>query len=190
MDLDADLARLNRTPAFYVATTVTNWRAARVWQQRMVTLGGRITFDWTKYGEEREQYIGHPLEVYLVAQLHTDAELGALAIREVDGVRSADGLVVLWPGGCGTHVEIGVALAGRKPVFVREPAHTNLPALVKFGTASFHHDASITHAITSADGAVDPLRLWFGAVVAALVETDCPRPWRVKEILDEHHPPR
>ena len=40
------------------------------------------------------------------------------ALAEIAAVREADVLVVLLPGGYGTHVEIGAALALGKPVIL------------------------------------------------------------------------
>src|SRR6267143_5284324 len=48
-------------------------------------------------------------------------ELAKFAIAEMDGVRKADVLIVLLPGGFGTHVEIGAALALGKPVVLHAP---------------------------------------------------------------------
>jgi nucleoside 2-deoxyribosyltransferase len=44
-----------------------------------------------------------------------------VAVAELAGVREADVLVVLLPGGYGTHVEIGAALALGKPVVLHAP---------------------------------------------------------------------
>jgi Nucleoside 2-deoxyribosyltransferase len=46
---------------------------------------------------------------------------GKLAEDEVRGVREADVLIALLPGGFGTHVEIGVALALGKRVIIHVP---------------------------------------------------------------------
>jgi nucleoside 2-deoxyribosyltransferase len=43
------------------------------------------------------------------------------ALTEIAAVREADVLVVLLPGGYGTHVEIGAALALGKPVILHAP---------------------------------------------------------------------
>lgn len=48
------------------------------------------------------------------------------AIAELEGVRAADVLVVLLPGGRGTHVEIGAALALGKPVILHAPDRETL----------------------------------------------------------------
>ena len=48
------------------------------------------------------------------------------ALAELDGVQKADVLVALFPGGFGTHVEIGAALAFGKPVIIHSPDQQTL----------------------------------------------------------------
>jgi nucleoside 2-deoxyribosyltransferase len=48
-------------------------------------------------------------------------EYSDIAVAEIAAVREADVLVVLLPGGYGTHVEIGVALALGKRVVLHTP---------------------------------------------------------------------
>jgi nucleoside 2-deoxyribosyltransferase len=56
----------------------------------------------------------------------TPEELAKFAIAELDGVSKADVLIVLLPGGFGTHVEIGAALALGKPVILHSPDQKTL----------------------------------------------------------------
>lgn len=49
-----------------------------------------------------------------------------IASAELAGVRQADVLLVLLPGGYGTHVEIGAALALGKPVILHAPDRKTL----------------------------------------------------------------
>jgi nucleoside 2-deoxyribosyltransferase len=49
-----------------------------------------------------------------------------IAMAELAGVREADVLIVLLPGGYGTHVEIGAALALGKPVILHAPDQKTL----------------------------------------------------------------
>jgi nucleoside 2-deoxyribosyltransferase len=49
-----------------------------------------------------------------------------LAAAELEGVGAADVLIVLLPGGLGTHVEIGAALALGKPVILCSPDEKTL----------------------------------------------------------------
>lgn len=51
---------------------------------------------------------------------------GAIALAELAGVSEADVLIALLPGGYGTHVEIGAALALGKPVILYAPDQRTL----------------------------------------------------------------
>ena len=49
-----------------------------------------------------------------------------IATAELEGIRLANVVVVLLPGGYGTHAEIGAALALGKPVILHSPDHNTL----------------------------------------------------------------
>jgi hypothetical protein len=49
-----------------------------------------------------------------------------VARQELDAIKNADVLIVLLPGGYGTHVEIGAALALGKPVILHSPDRETL----------------------------------------------------------------
>ncbi len=53
-------------------------------------------------------------------------ESAEIAVAEIAGVGESDVLIVLLPGGYGTHVEIGAALALGKPVIVHAPDRATL----------------------------------------------------------------
>jgi nucleoside 2-deoxyribosyltransferase len=53
-------------------------------------------------------------------------EYSATAKSELDAIRNCDALIVLLPGGYGTHVEIGAALALAKPVVIHAPDQKTL----------------------------------------------------------------
>lgn len=92
---------------FYVATAFDHASAATQMMDALRERGHVITFDWTVYQP-------------LVADgwKPDGEELENIAAEEVEGVRDADALIVLLPGGRGTHAELGVALALRKPVCI------------------------------------------------------------------------
>ncbi len=65
--------------------------------------------------------------------LHNRGEHANIAQAELAGVREADVLIVLLPGGYGTHVEIGAALALEKPIIIHAPASAitqNRPVII------------------------------------------------------------
>lgn len=68
------------------------------------------------------------------------AQFSDVAIKELKGVADADVLVVLLPGGRGTHVEIGAALALGKPVVLHSP---NRDILEKPYPCAFHYHPGV-----------------------------------------------
>lgn len=93
---------------FYVATQKSRAANATALLEALHTRGWERTFDWTNHVDS------HP-EGY-----------SEIAVAELAGVRDADVLVVLLPGGLGTHVEIGAALALGKPVILHAPDRKTL----------------------------------------------------------------
>lgn len=65
--------------------------------------GHVITYDWTLHGSVQGQ---------------GEARLRQVATNELNGVRDADLVVVLLPGGRGTHAELGMANVLGKPVIL------------------------------------------------------------------------
>lgn len=85
-------------------------------------LGHTITYDWTTHGSVQGEEVSRIIEV---------------ARAEMEGITSADLCVVLLPGGRGTHVEIGIALAAGVPVLLVGEAEHFRPAV------SFYYDAGV-----------------------------------------------
>lgn len=66
--------------------------------------GWEHTYDWTAHGSIKE----------------TDIEtLEDIGQKEADGVKNADIVIVLTPQGRGTHVELGMAIASNKTVYIQ-----------------------------------------------------------------------
>jgi hypothetical protein len=91
------------TYQFYIATTLTNAARARQVADQLEALGHTITYPWWTHGA-----VGHAGE----------ARLAEVAVAELEGVRLADAVIVLLPGGRGTHLEMGGALVAGKPVLL------------------------------------------------------------------------
>jgi hypothetical protein len=103
---------------YYIATGLENATAHNELRDAMAARGHVLTYDWTTHGN-----VGH---------------LGQAAIAEVAkgeayGVRRATVVIVLLPGGRGTHVELGMALAWGRMVILcsNEPIEAN-PATCAF----------------------------------------------------------
>jgi nucleoside 2-deoxyribosyltransferase len=95
-------------PKFYLATKRTRAAQAEKLLEALSSRGWERTFTWT--GKDKAG----------------NDEYRDLALAELAGVRDADVLIVLLPGGYGTHVEIGAALALGKPVILHAPDQKTL----------------------------------------------------------------
>lgn len=95
----------------YVGSGVGNLKAARNFMDHLEERGIMISYDWTKHGSVKT--FGHNDQVHI-------------ALEEVEGVLNADAVAILLPGGKGTHVEIGLALAQDKYVFMYVPSEVNI----------------------------------------------------------------
>ncbi len=93
---------------FYIATRKDREAQANTISDALKALGWQRTFIWTA------QDVGDKDQYAMVAQ------------QELDAIRDAEVLIVLLPGGYGTHVEIGAALALGKPVILHSPDRKTL----------------------------------------------------------------
>ena len=88
---------------FYIATGLDNWEFHNIIRDQMRARGFKITYDWTTH-----KSVAHKGQQ--VCQ--------TTAVKELEGVAKADIVVVLLPGGRGTHIEIGIALAFNRRVII------------------------------------------------------------------------
>lgn len=95
------------TKRFYLATQKDRSAQAEPLLQALKAKGWERTFDWSEHDANPDGY-------------------HETALAEIAGVREADVLIVLLPGGYGTHVEIGAALALGKPVIIHAPDRQTL----------------------------------------------------------------
>ncbi|MBM7578652.1 group-specific protein [Jeotgalibacillus terrae] len=104
---------------FYIASSLINKENVRYISNRLIKQGHTLTYDWTV--NERASTIE---ELQLIGQ------------KEKDAVIEADFLVVLLPGGKGSHIEMGMALSHSKGVFLYSPDESiNNPDT----TSTFYH---------------------------------------------------
>lgn len=80
----------------YVASTLTNAGEAQAVAEALEQDGWSITYKWWTHGS---------------VQAEGDDRIREVATAEMGGVVAADLVVVVLPGGRGTHVELGMALA-------------------------------------------------------------------------------
>ena len=83
---------------FYIATSLNNAAYASRLAEVLKARGHEHTYDWTAHGDIRRE---------------GDVRMGEVAFNELRAVRDAELVVVLLPGGKGTHTELGMAIATR-----------------------------------------------------------------------------
>lgn len=107
---------------YYIASRLENAESVRALKAILDGLGWIHTYDWTVHGSIR----------------HEGAErMQEVAEKEIDGVATADVVIVLLPGGRGTHVEIGVALACSTPLILVGDAQRDFS--FDENTCAFYH---------------------------------------------------
>jgi nucleoside 2-deoxyribosyltransferase len=107
---------------FYLSTRKDRSAEGAALTEALEALGWQCTFDWTALQE---------------ANL---ARYPEIAQAEIAGVREADVLLVLLPGGYGTHAEIGAALALGRPIIIHAP---NQQVLDTPYPCVFHHHPGV-----------------------------------------------
>lgn len=88
---------------FYIASGFENAKIVKSVATVLKAYGMSHTFDWTKYENVKDA---------------DDSTIYKIAECGLQGVKEADILVVLLPGGRGTHVELGIANCTGKKVFL------------------------------------------------------------------------
>lgn len=129
---------------FYIATGLERADAHNLVRDYLVRLGHTITYDWTVHGSVQAEGIERIQQV---------------ALAEKQGVLDADVVVVLLPGGRGTHTELGMALASGKPVFMH--GQDSASFLDDNGrTCAFYHDPLVFRCHLPLQEMLDLLDFW------------------------------
>ncbi|HXW53853.1 MAG TPA: nucleoside 2-deoxyribosyltransferase [Myxococcota bacterium] len=112
--------------SFYIATSLSRARDHNHVRDALITNGHRITYDWTMHGSVKTS---------------TVERLSEVAHSETDGVLSAEIVVILLPGGYGTHAELGMALALKKKIILHSVDTEVFTACEK--TCAFYHHRDV-----------------------------------------------
>jgi predicted Rossmann-fold nucleotide-binding protein len=104
---------------FYVASSFKNKKVVNEVSLLLKQLGWHHTYDWTQ--NER------------VTSL---ASLQKIGMLEKQAIANSDVVVVILPGGKGSHIELGLAIAWQKKTFLYSP---NLEAMDMQTTSTFYH---------------------------------------------------
>ncbi len=87
----------------YVASSLFNRQNVKAVMNKIIESGHQITYDWTAHGKvERSQ----------------KELMQEICDAEVKGVKECDALLLLSPSRTGSHVELGIAIALDKPIFL------------------------------------------------------------------------
>jgi Nucleoside 2-deoxyribosyltransferase. len=123
---------------FYIASKLGNHAAVKTLAGKLKSAGWTHTYDWTEHGS-----------VSIISQLKEIATL------EYNGVKEADVVVVLTPQGRGTHIELGLAIALNKRIYV---CHTD-DTYFNFddNTAAFYWLPQVNQFVGSVDEIADML---------------------------------
>lgn len=88
--------------------------------------GHQLAYDWTPHGNVKSSSVQRLTEV---------------AHKETNGVLAAEVIIVLLPGGFGTHVELGMALGAGKKIILHSANSDVFSACEK--TCAFYHHAKV-----------------------------------------------
>ncbi len=113
----------------YVASSLNNRDMAAKLVSQLRLSGHMITYDWTQRGDVRNN--GE------MAMLETSQ-------NEINAVMNADWVIVLLPGGKGTHTELGVALATRERKKIWIWSEDEAPFGGGSATCVFYHHPDVT----------------------------------------------
>lgn len=112
---------------YYIATSLSRMTAHHVVRDALRMWGHEISYDWTLHGSVKSV---------------SKERLREVAALELDAISKADFVVVLLPGGNGTHLELGFAIASGKKVFL----HSEDSLVFELGpqTNAFYHHPDVT----------------------------------------------
>lgn len=119
---------------FYIASRLENWEKVKYVANALKDAGHKQTYDWTTHGS---------------VQGESEERLTEVAENEKEGVATADIVVVVLPGGRGTHVELGIAIGMNKPVLICAESEEFL--LLDDRTCSFYWLPNFTLVIGTTD---------------------------------------
>lgn len=104
---------------FYVASSLKNKDQVRSVASELKNVGWHHTYDWTQNGR------ANTLDV-----------LGRIGKLEKEAIADSDVVLILLPGGNGTHIELGLAIAWGKRIFL----YSSDEKVMNLGTTStFYH---------------------------------------------------
>jgi nucleoside 2-deoxyribosyltransferase len=127
----------------YIATGLEFAATQNRVRDALMAAGHEITYDWSAHGS---------------VQSEGEKRIAEVAELEMGGVRDADVVIVLLPGGRGTHTELGMAIAWRKPVLVVAIPHGRAFHAQDGRTCAFYYAPLVRRVYVSAYEDDDEIR--------------------------------
>lgn len=127
---------------FYIATGLSNTANARTLAAVLRARGHEQAYDWTTHGDIRRE---------------GDARMSEVAFNELRAVRDAELVVVLLPGGRGTHTELGGAIATRSNKRILLWSATGDEFLFNENTCTFYFHPCVERVVCSFEELMDRL---------------------------------
>lgn len=119
---------------FYVASSFKNINTVRYVSNELISKGYIQTYDWTQN-----------------EKASTVEDLKEIGQQERNAVLEADFIIVLLPAGKGSHIELGIALAQRKRIYL----YSQNDEVNRFETTStFYHLSEVEKYIGTIDGLI------------------------------------
>lgn len=137
-----------KKPTYYIASGLENVEQVRQVKARLDAAGWKHTYDWTVHGSVQREGI---------------ARLREVAAAEADGILQAGVIVVLLPGGRGTHAELGMAIMAvemdiepdRTRVCIYSPNPDKDFNATDGTTCAFYYHPRVERFCGSLDGVID-----------------------------------
>jgi len=132
------------TRKFYIATSLQRIEDHHNVRDALREQNWEITYDWTLHGSVKKTSIERLQEV---------------GLKMTQGVLDADVVIVLLPGGKGTHTELGMAIARNKKIILHSMSPQ--PFALCDETVAFYHREDILQLTGTFDQVVEILQREF-----------------------------
>ncbi|MDU0204908.1 nucleoside 2-deoxyribosyltransferase [Paenibacillus sp. GCM10012304] len=124
---------------FYIASSFKNIENVQQLAESLKARGFHHTYDWTTH-----------------SNIDTIIKLRNIGQEEVAGVMDADVVIVMFPAGKGSHVELGIALGAGKKIYL----YSSTNELNEIGnTCTFYHVDSVEQQIGTIDNLINFISL-------------------------------
>lgn len=87
---------------FYIGSSFKNYKLVNILAEKLKEYGWEHTYNWANSIQEAE----------------SKEDLIAYSMHEQKGIFDSDVVIILLPGGRGTHIELGMALAWGKKIYL------------------------------------------------------------------------